>query len=66
MAPGKTLEVIAHGMCAQAWLSDAMAMLGHEIVKADALDNDILSIVIKIKNKRLEALPPNILRMEIP
>lgn len=49
MAPGEILEVIADGMCTQEGLPDAMAMLGHKVLRAEALDNGLFRYVIQAK-----------------
>ncbi len=49
MAPGEILEVIADAMCTQEGLPDAMKMLGHTVLKAEALDNGLFRYVIQAK-----------------
>ncbi len=47
MAPGETLEVVADGMCTTSSLPDAVALLGHKMLKTEAIGNGLFKYTIQ-------------------
>jgi TusA-related sulfurtransferase len=51
MNPGEVLEIIADGMCTKEGLPDAISMLGHKLLKVEALNSGLFRYLIEAQKQ---------------